>query len=103
MEKELNIEREVDVVSGFLKDVNRDAEQIRLLLEEMKILRKHEMLPQIEKWHEVMKFYKAFSADVAINAERVKRIASNLRKQAGELPSDWKKIVETDDAWNFDW
>ncbi len=100
---DFDIDSEIKVITAFLKDSQQDAEKLWLLFEEMKILRKHDMLPQIEKWHEILQFFKAFETDVEINAERAKRISSHLREQATDLPSDWKEILAKDDRWNFDW
>jgi len=101
-----NAEEEINVIINFLEEAKLDAERLKLLLKEMKILEKYDMLKQVEKFHEILKFYQLLDTDVGINAERIKKISSNLKNKAlesNDLTDEWKEIIKTNERWNFDW
>ena len=103
--KSFDIDKEIKTISNFLKDVKTDTERLRILLEEMKILRNHSLQRQIEKWHEILKFYECLDTDVAINAIRLQKISNDLKKKAEKEKIDprWIETLKKDERWNFDW
>ncbi len=104
-ETKFDTDKEIDIVLGFLKDIQDDAERIRLLFEQLKILRKHSTLKQVEKFHEILKLYECFVVDTEINGERIKKIADYLKKKGKKDIEDkrWLDILENEERWNFDW
>ena len=98
-------DREIDVIIGFLDDIKNDSERIKILMEELKVFRKHSVLKQVEKYHEILKLFQCLNTDVGINSERVKRIASSLKEDAAKagIDAEWAEVLKKEDRWNFDW
>tara|TARA_Y100000034_G_C6826583_1_gene372717 strand:+ start:272 stop:619 length:348 start_codon:yes stop_codon:yes gene_type:complete len=101
-----NADKEIDVILSFLDEVSKDAERLKILFKEMKIYRRHGLEMQVQKFHEILKYFQCFETDVEINAERTKKISSKLREEglkSEHITDKWKETLKTEERWNFDW
>ena len=103
-----DIKKDVDALLIFLKDVQKDADDLRKML--LKYKRRlgtspEKVLDQVMMFDDVLQRYEWFQDDADVNGERIKKIALYLKHWAKKkkIETEWINNIDKAEHWNFDW
>ena len=109
-EEFIDIDKDLDAILEFFKDIPLNLKKLILLYSTFKLLRKQELKlnkstdkiikNQIRTYDKILKTYEILELDTDINGERVKKIAKALAKKAQKLGMN--KTIKKE-HWTFDW
>lgn len=120
-QEKIDIDKDIDAVSLFLKDALPVAKLLKVQLGKMQKLRAQEkklnkakahkdklkknLLDQLRVYDTILQNYEFFELDTDINGERVKKIAHQLSKRAQEDKIDKKILskITKSERWSFNW
>jgi hypothetical protein len=118
VEEVVNINKDLDAISLFLKETIPVGNTLMKQITEMKKLRKKEkelrkagkdikfnILQQVRIYDKILENYEFFEQDTDVNGERVKKISHALGKTAKQemIDKKWIEKIRKSERWTFNW
>ena len=121
IESKIDIDKDIDAILLFTKEISPDIKELSELFAKFKSLRKKEVLlrkskasikkirgiieQEVEVYDKILEKYEYLELEVDVNGERVKNISTVLGKTAKDanISQKWLKRIKESERWIFDW